>query len=484
MLCRSVEAVVPGKVGVATLESPDSLEAGKSWNDPKEGKDGQQVQELWPLWALTLMALPQLGVQVMWVILGSNAAPYLKHLGAPDFLATLNNIAGPVTGFFMGPLVGSWSDRSTSRYGRRRPIIIGGLISTVIAGLLYAGSEKALPHGTSIWLAAPMYWVLDVTINIFQTPFRALVSDKASTEQQVPMQAVFVITISVGNYIAYTLMKLYEDPTSHMLELMLIVFAINFVCVGIMMFVATEVPFVRPTDAPKGSLCSPVVNIVRSVKGMSAAFFFLALVQCCVWLGNGTWAMYGQQWFTSNVFRGDNSHGATKEELESYGRGVDAFGTGGQIRSAVQLVVSLVLLTVLIMTNFPKKFLYAPFLFAGAVVTLLASFAVGHAGTFAIVCFVFSILPELACFAIPYGLVAKWNKEAENEGKSVSTALQMSLLNCCITVGQQVSTLSLTLFETSLTLQDSLTAIFIVAGVAYAVAGIGAMFLKDGSQKS
>jgi len=468
------EAAIPAKVDLADLE------AAKSTNDPKKAKD-VRVQEFWPLWKLTLMALPQLGVQVMWIILGSNAAPYLKHLGAPDFLATLNNIAGPVTGFFMGPLVGSWSDRSTSGYGRRRPIIIGGLISTMIAGILYAGSEKVLPDGAAIWLAAPMYWVLDVTINIFQTPFRALVSDKASTDQQVPMQAVFVITISVGNYIAYSLMKIYDDPTSHMLELMLIVFAINSVCVGIMMIVASEIPFARSADAPKESLCSPVINIVRSVKGMSAAFFFLSLVQCFVWVGNGTWAMYGQQWFTSSVFRGDNSDDATKGELEAYGQGVDAFGTGGQIRSAVQLVISMALLTVLIWTHFPKKFLYAPLLFMGAVFTFLASFAVGQHNAFAIVCFVFSILPELACFAIPYGLVAKWNKEAENEGKTVSTALQMSLLNCCITVGQQISTLTLTLFETSLTLQDSLTAIFTVAGVAYALAGAGALFLKDGS---
>lgn len=34
-----------------------------------------------------------------------------------------------------------------------------------------------------------MYWVMDVTINILQTPYRALVSDLATKEQQIPMQA-------------------------------------------------------------------------------------------------------------------------------------------------------------------------------------------------------------------------------------------------------------------------------------------------------
>ena len=39
-----------------------------------------------------------------------------------------------------------------------------------------------------IAFAVPMYWVMDVTINILQTPYRALVSDLATKEQQIPMQ--------------------------------------------------------------------------------------------------------------------------------------------------------------------------------------------------------------------------------------------------------------------------------------------------------
>ncbi|CAK9050413.1 Peptidylprolyl isomerase [Durusdinium trenchii] len=61
-----------------------------------------------PLWKLALVALPQLGVQVTWCFIGPNAAPYMGFLGVGASLATLNNIAGPITGFFTGPLVGAW----------------------------------------------------------------------------------------------------------------------------------------------------------------------------------------------------------------------------------------------------------------------------------------------------------------------------------------------------------------------------------------
>lgn len=41
-----------------------------------------------------------------------------------------------------------------------------------------------------IAFAVPMYWIMDVTINILQTPYRALVSDLATKEQQIPMQVI------------------------------------------------------------------------------------------------------------------------------------------------------------------------------------------------------------------------------------------------------------------------------------------------------
>ncbi|CAE8726598.1 unnamed protein product [Polarella glacialis] len=69
----------------------------------------------------------------MWAFLGPNSAPYMVHLGMGHSLATLNNVAGPIVGFFTGPIVGAWSDRCTSRFGRRRPVILVGLISTWVA---------------------------------------------------------------------------------------------------------------------------------------------------------------------------------------------------------------------------------------------------------------------------------------------------------------------------------------------------------------
>eukprot|EP00440_Ansanella_granifera_P070655 gb/GFBE01076676.1/.p1 GENE.gb/GFBE01076676.1/~~gb/GFBE01076676.1/.p1 ORF type:complete len:504 (+),score=102.59 gb/GFBE01076676.1/:1-1512(+) len=468
-----VEAVVPACDG----SKQEEIANANTFDDAKPGVAPTTAP--WPLWKLCLLALPQLGVQVMWCFLGPCSAPFMVHLGMGHSLATLNNIAGPVVGFFTGPLVGAWSDRCTSRFGRRRPIIIGGLISTWVAGILFAASEHMISGSGAIAFAAPMFWVLDVTVNVLQTPNRALVADLASEEQQVPMQVVFVFFMAIGNFIGFSIMQIYAVPTDHMLELMLIICSINTVCVLIQSLVAKETPLVRSAES-SSSCCGPVVSIFRSVKGMPRLFYHLAAVQCLVWIGNTAWNNYGAQWFANSVYGGDQHAPEGSPEKIAYGKGMAAFGLGGQIKAGLQLTSALIIIALLLKTTVRPRTVYAPCVLIGAVVNFLASFAVGTSGAFATVCFLISILPETGSFAIPFGLVATLNKRAEQEGKQVSTALQMALLNCCVTVGQQICTLSLAAIEAGIPdLKEALPYVFILAGVAHSLGGVGAAFLND-----
>uniref|UniRef100_A0A7S1RUZ2 Uncharacterized protein n=1 Tax=Alexandrium catenella TaxID=2925 RepID=A0A7S1RUZ2_ALECA len=454
-----------------------------------KGKVAAESKPVWPLWKLILLALPQLGVQVMWCFIGPNAAPYMIHLGVGPSLATLNNVAGPTTGFFTGPIIGAWSDRLTCRWGRRRPIILGGLVSTWLAGMLFCSSGQIFSGQTaSIAFAVPLYWVLDVTINVLQTPFRALVSDLASAEQQVPMQVVFVVFMAFGNFIGYSIMQIWKVPTEHMWELMLIVCLLNTACIGIQFLVAEETPLSRAEAGDtSGGLCGVVTNIVRSVRGMPRLLYHLAFVQSLVWIGNTAWTYYGAQWFANSVFDGDQHAPEGSAAWEAYGNGMNAFSLGGQLRSGLQLLSALVIIALLLRTSLRPRLIYGPCIYIGAVVSLLAAFAVGHSGLFAIICWTFSIMPETGSFAIPFGLVATLNKRAEEEGKQVSTALQMALLNCCVTVGQEVCHLVLALIEHSLPLKKALPCVFILAGVAHALGGSSALCLDDkpaGSKKA
>jgi len=435
--------------------------------------------ERWPLWKLIIIALPQLGVQVLWCFIGPNSAEYMLHLGMGPALATLNNIAGPITGFFTGPIVGATSDSLTSKFGRRRPVIFTGLVLTWVAGMFFSLAQRIFPGHMAIYFAAPMYWVMDVTINILQTPHRALVADLAEDDQQVPMQVVFVIFMAMGNFLAFSIMQIYEVPVEHMFELMMGICLLNTVCIGIQFMVAKETPLERDPNAPKASKCAPVMNVVEAVKSSPGLLYHLAAVQCLVWIGNTAWNIYGEMWFTHSVFEGRQKAAPGSLERQAYHNGVRAFSHGGQCRSVLQLVAALAIIVILINTTLRPRLVYAPCIFIGAVASILAASVVGHQAMFAIACFTLSVMPEVGSFAIPFGLVATLNKRAEKEGKPVSTALQMSLLNCCVTVGQQICTLSLAFIMGRTSMREALPRALMLAGVAQVMAGGGALFLDD-----
>ena len=481
-----ITAVVPEIVdpdAISPKDAKDAEASGKAEGSasPKAMEEGRKAKPAmyFPLWKLALVALPQLGVQVTWCFIGPNAAPYMLHLGVGPSLATLNNIAGPITGFFTGPIIGAWSDRLTSRYGRRRPIILAGLVSTWVAGVLFSAADHMFDDSTGkIAFAVPMYWVMDVTINILQTPYRALVSDLATKEQQIPMQVIFVFFMAIGNMIGYSIMKIWDVPSEHMLKLMLIICTLNTICIAIQFAVAKEEPLKR-VQGEKTHCCSPVVSVFRSLRGMPRLLYHLAFVQCLVWIGNTAWTYYASQWFADSVYQGDQHAAAGSEKKLAYARGMDDFSTGGQLRSGLQLLSALVIIALLMKTKLRPRLIYAPCILIGAIVSFLAGFVVGHVATFAMVCFVLSIMPETGSFAIPFGLVATLNKRAEEEGKQVSTALQMALLNCCVTVGQQVCHMVLAIIEEHLPLEKALPCVFILAGVAHTLGGTSALCLDD-----
>merc|ERR1712151_925481 len=185
---------------------------------------------------------------------------------------------------------------------------------------------------------------------------------------------------------------------------------------------------------------------------------------------------YAGQWMEISVYGGDEKAPEGSALHQAFADGERAFTRAGQGKSVVQLVSSLVIIMVLLNTWVPPRFLYAPCIFGGAIVSILAAFFVKQNGAFAMV---FSVLPEAGSFAIPFGLVAAINRRAEQEGKVVSTALQMSLLNCCSTVGQQICSTTLAAVEGGMPLTAALPVTFMVAAVAQTIGGTGALFLDD-----
>jgi solute carrier family 45 protein 1/2/4 len=81
---------------------------------------------------MALLTFSLLGLQFTWGIEMTYCTPYLLQLGLTKSRTSLVWIAGPLSGLVIQPLIGVIADRSRSKWGRRRPFMIGGsLIVTV-----------------------------------------------------------------------------------------------------------------------------------------------------------------------------------------------------------------------------------------------------------------------------------------------------------------------------------------------------------------
>lgn len=117
------------------------------------------------------------GIQYSFGLQQSNMSPIYNYLGADEASLPLLWLAGPMTGLIVQPIIGSLSDRTTSRMGRRTPYFL-------IGAILCSLSLLAMPYSSALWMAASLLWILDAANNVTMEPYRAFVSDKLREEQQ------------------------------------------------------------------------------------------------------------------------------------------------------------------------------------------------------------------------------------------------------------------------------------------------------------
>ena len=139
-------------------------------------------------WQIWNMSFGFLGIQFGWGLQLANMSAIYEKLGAePDRIPILW-LAAPMTGLIVQPIIGSMSDRTWNRLGRRRPYFLAGAILASIA-LFF------MPDSPTLWMAAGLLWILDASINVSMEPFRAFVADKLNTDQRTAgfvMQSFFI----------------------------------------------------------------------------------------------------------------------------------------------------------------------------------------------------------------------------------------------------------------------------------------------------
>lgn len=123
------------------------------------------------------MNLGFLGLQFSFGLQQANMGPIYSYLGANEASLPLLQLAGPVTGLLVQPLVGAMSDRTASRLGRRTPYFILGALMCSIGLFL-------MPLSSSLLMAVSLLWIIDAGNNMTMDPYRAYVKDRLNPDQQ------------------------------------------------------------------------------------------------------------------------------------------------------------------------------------------------------------------------------------------------------------------------------------------------------------
>jgi maltose/moltooligosaccharide transporter len=142
-------------------------------------------------WQVCSICVGAFGIQFGFALPQANATRIFQNLGASLESVPLLWLAGPITGLLVQPLIGYYSDRTWTRYGRRRPYFLAG---AAIAALALV----AMPNATALWMAVLALWVLDASLNLTMGPFRAFVADQMPASQRANGYLTYMFFASVG----------------------------------------------------------------------------------------------------------------------------------------------------------------------------------------------------------------------------------------------------------------------------------------------
>ncbi|VYS51868.1 unnamed protein product [Arabidopsis thaliana] len=184
-----------------------------------ESADGESVSKNCSLVTLVLSCTVAAGVQFGWALQLSLLTPYIQTLGISHAFSSFIWLCGPITGLVVQPFVGIWSDKCTSKYGRRRPFILVGSFMISIAviiigfsadiGYLLGDSKEHCStfKGTRTRAAVVFiigFWLLDLANNTVQGPARALLADLSGPDQRNTANAVFCLWMAIGNILGFS----------------------------------------------------------------------------------------------------------------------------------------------------------------------------------------------------------------------------------------------------------------------------------------
>jgi maltose/moltooligosaccharide transporter len=155
----------------------------------------------WGLWNLSFGFF---GVQIAYALQSANISRIFATLGADPHSLSYFWILPPLMGIIVQPIVGSCSDRTWTRWGRRIPyLFLGAALAVLVMCLLPNAGSFGMAVSTAMIFGLVALMFLDTSINMAMQPFKMLVGDMVNEEQKAKAYSIQSFLCNAGSVVGF-----------------------------------------------------------------------------------------------------------------------------------------------------------------------------------------------------------------------------------------------------------------------------------------
>ena len=158
-------------------------------------------QSFWKLWNISFGFF---GVQIAYALQSANISRIFSTLGADPHNLSYFWILPPLMGIIVQPIIGSLSDRTWTRFGRRIPyLFVGALVAVLVMCLLPNAGSFGMSVATAMVFGLVSLMFLDTSINVAMQPFKMMVGDMVNEKQKGLAYSIQSFLCNAGSLVGY-----------------------------------------------------------------------------------------------------------------------------------------------------------------------------------------------------------------------------------------------------------------------------------------
>ena len=155
----------------------------------------------WQMWNLSFGFF---GVQIAYALQSANISRIFATIGADPHTLSYFWILPPLMGILVQPIVGTLSDKTWCRFGRRIPyLFVGATVAVAVMCLLPNAGSFGMALSTAMVFGLCSLMFLDTSINMAMQPVKMLVGDMVNEKQKALAYSIQSFLCNAGSIAGY-----------------------------------------------------------------------------------------------------------------------------------------------------------------------------------------------------------------------------------------------------------------------------------------